>query len=613
LADRPLFSKFLILSAGATFRAFARSQNNNFRFSGENIMKGQRWLAALIMLLCGMDAFAQKEDDAAKEKLRRQIILTESIIGDTREFRLAENRAVVLSKIGSRLWETDQKRAGDLFRDAVNELLGAQAAAQAARRSGYQNELLTGQNTRPQILQTIAARDAEFALQSFYKTRPAAIEMAISNSRAKDSKIRNSGNDIHLAQAETQLEQTMIRMAAEQSPERAIALLKSALKKGVSNETLNLLKKLFEKDPVAANELAADIAGQLARKSYMLSSSQLDYQSIQLTTSILTEHIRERPATEKALRFEASQMRSLAEKLIEFYIERGSQSGYWLGPQLIPIAEKLAPTSVEKLKQVNKNMPQRGFHGISQDPETAKLLNGEASVEEMITGAAKLPVESRGQVYQMAANKLSGAGDFAGARSLLKEHFSGEALEGAEHSLDWNYSNHLVNTDRFAEAEALIDEFPDVNRISALLSMANSVFNSDQVKNKSYAVALLEKARGQLPAKPETNSEMSHMMQIISAYSRIDHAEAFRAFEGLIPQINELTEASVVVYGFQGNYNVRQGEMLVSQGNSLGIHIDSSIFRSLAQLDFERTLNLIAGFSRREMRVNFKQQLLEGF
>jgi hypothetical protein len=560
-----------------------------------------------------MDAFAQKEDDAAKEKLRRQTVLTESIIGDTREFRLAENRAVVLSKIGSRLWETGPKRAGDLFRDAVNELLGAQAAAQAARKSGYQNELLTGQNTRPQILQNIATRDAEFALQSFYKTRPAAIETAISNSRAKDSKIRNSGNDVHLAQAETQLEQTLIRMVAEQSPERAIALLKSALKKGVSSETLNLLKKLFEKDQAAANELAAEIAGQLARKSYMTSSNQPDYTSIQLTTSILTEHIRERPATEKVLLFEASQMRSLAEKLIDFYVERGSQSGYWLGPQIIQIAEKLAPGSVEKLKQVDKNMPRRGFHGINQDPETSKLLSGELSVEEMLAGAAKLPVESRGQVYQMAANKLSGAGDFAGARSLLNEYFSGDALESAEHSLNWTYSQHLINAGRFAEAEALIDEFPDVNRISALLSMANSVFSSDQVKNKSYAVALLEKARGQLPAKPESNNEMSQVIQIIVAYSRIEPAEAFRTFEGLIQQINELTDAAVVVYGFQGNYNVRQGEMLVSQGNSLGIYIDSSIFRTLAQADFERTLNLIAGFSRREMRVNFKQQLLEGF
>lgn len=125
-------------------------------------------------------------------------------------------------------------------------------------------------------------------------------------------------------------------------------------------------------------------------------------------------------------------------------------------------------------------------------------------------------------------------------------------------------------------------------------------------------MALIEKARGQLPAKPETSNEMSQTMQIIGAYSRIEPAEAFRMFDGLVQQINELTEAAVIVNGFQGGYSIRQGEMLVSQGNSMGIYFDFSIFRNLAQIDFDRTLSMIGAFSRREMRVNLKQQLLEG-
>ena len=126
-------------------------------------MKTMRWLWVLVVLLCCAGIFAQKEDDAAKEKQRRQLLLIESITADSRELRLAENRAIVFAKIGSKLWDLDQERARDMFQDAVNELIGAQAAAEAARKTGYQNELLTGQSTRPQVLQTIAARDAEFA------------------------------------------------------------------------------------------------------------------------------------------------------------------------------------------------------------------------------------------------------------------------------------------------------------------------------------------------------------------------------------------------------------------------------------------------------------------
>jgi len=229
----------------------------------------------------------------------------------------------------------------------------------------------------------------------------------------------------------------------------------------------------------------------------------------------------------------------------------------------------------------------------------------------MLTEASKLSVTSRTQIYQAASNRIGSAGDISRARNLLSEYLSDDALENAENSLNWTYTQHLIGADRFAEAEALIDEFPDSNRINALISLANSVFNRDEQKHKSYAAALIEKARAQLPPKPETSAEMSNLIQIISAYSRIEPSEAFRMIDALIQPINEIAEASVIVNGFQG-YSVRQGEIIVSPGNSLGIYFDTSIFRNLSQIDFDRTLNTIGGLSRREMRLSFKQQLLEG-
>ncbi|MDQ3491393.1 MAG: hypothetical protein M3449_10070 [Acidobacteriota bacterium] len=580
-------------------------------------MKSKRLLSVLMLLLLSAGIFAQSEDEAGKTKEmeRRKMVLIESMLADSRELKLGENRAIMFARIGGRLWDLDQKRARDLFQDAISELLGAQAAAEAGRKPGQQNELLAGQSTRPQILQTIATRDAEFALQSFYKSRPALIERAISNSKARNTKIGNHpGTDRQYAQTELQLEQMLIRMAADQNPEKAIALLKAALKSGISGETLGLLQKVFEKDPAAAKDLASEVAGQLARKPFII-SDQLDYQTIQVATSILSEHVRDRPATEKALWFDASQMASLAERLIAFHIDKGNQFGYGTGPQIVLIAEKLAPASVEKLKQVEKTMPRYGggLRYYSQDLEVSRLLNGETPVEQMLTEASKLSVTSRTQIYQAAANRIGSAGDISRARNLLSEYLSDDALENAENSLNWTYTQHLIGADRFAEAEALIDEFPDSNRINALISLANSVFNRDEQKHKSYAAALIEKARAQLPPKPETNAEMSNMIQIISAYSRIEPTEAFRMIDALIQPINEIAEASVIVNGFQGSsYSVRQGEMIVSQGNSLGIYFDTSIFRNLSQIDFDRTLNTIGGLSRREMRLSFKQQLLEG-
>lgn len=574
-------------------------------------MISKRWLLVSVLLCC-TGIFAQKEEDAAKEKLRRQTMLIDSITADTRELRLGENRAILFAKIGGRLWDIDLKRARDLFQDAVSELIGAQSAAESARKTGSQNVLLTGQSTRPQILQTIAARDAELALQSFYKTRPATIERAMYSVKAKDSRIRsNSGTEQYYLNNELQLEQSLLNLAADQNPERAITLLKAALKGGVSNETLHLLRKLYEKDPVAASEMAAEIVSQISRKTFIV-ANQPEHQTMQVASSILTESIRERPATEKSLRFDTSQTRPLAEKLISFYIERGSQYGYNLGPSILQIAEKYTPSMVEKLKNAEKIMPRRGLHYVNPDEAMAKLLNNDTPVEQVLAEAAKLPAESRGRVYQSAATRLTAAGDFTRARSILNDNFSDEALENAVSTLDWYYAHQLMNQGRYPEAEALIDQFPESNKQSAMIALATAVFNKDAEKNKSYAGALLEKARTQLSPRPETNTEMSQTMQVIGAYTKIEPPEAFRMFEGLVPQLNELTEAAVVMSGFQGNASIRQGEMLVEQSNSLGFYLDFVIVRNLAQIDFDRTMSIIASFARREMRVNLKLQLLEG-
>ena len=152
---------------------------------------------------------------------------------------------------------------------------------------------------------------------------------------------------------------------------------------------------------------------------------------------------------------------------------------------------------------------------------------------------------------------------------------------------------------------------PEKNRMWALINLANVAFSKDSKENRAYAVAVLAKARSGIPDRPDNSSEMSNLMQIVSAYANIDADEAFRSLSGLIPQINELTDASVVVYGFQGNSSVRQGEMMMAHGNSLGFHLDQSIFSRLAEKDMVKTMALIDGFTRLESRISLKLQLAE--
>lgn len=573
-----------------------------------------RSLIVLLLLIFPFYVFAQETDDAAQEKQRRQMVLINQILGDIPQLKLGENRAFVYAKVGSLIWKTDEKLARTLFQNAVGELINAQTQAEAdTRNAPYQNNLLTGQNPRPQILNLIAARDAELALDYLVKTRPSKISKALLTAPNKSSKISTSNNSYaYLAQNERNLEQNFTRLAADQSPERAIKLLKESLKKGLTNQTLSLLKKLHTKDAEAANEIASEIVGKLIQSDFKGANGGYS-QNANVALTFLTDYIRPKNETEKYIKFDNSQMRSLADKLISFALQQTNRYGSSYAFSMLPIAEKLSPGSVAKLKQMQNNVSRNSGWG-NLPPEVAKLVRNSETTAEMILGAAaKVPVNSRRQIYQMAANKFAQQGDINRATEVLNDNFADDALDEALRNLNAQYSYTLISAGKFAEAERIIDGFPENVRLNALINLANAIYQKNPEENKSYAASVLGKARAAIPYKPENTNEMSILMQIISAYSIIEPAESFRMFESVIPQINELTEASAVLYGFQRGSNVKQGEFLMTNGNSLGIiSINNGILRKLAEKDFDRTMNLINIFSRREHQVNLKMQLAEG-
>jgi hypothetical protein len=557
---------------------------------------------------------AQDSEEAAKTKQHRQTLLLEQIVADIPNMKLGENRALVYARLGNIVWKTDQNRARKFFQNAASELVNAQISAEADKKnSGFQYDLISGQTARPQILQTIAACDAELALEYLYKTRPAAITKAFSMASVKNSKISNHSNNYsYLVQNEDNLEQSFVRLAADQNPERAIKLLKESLKKGFSEQTLGLLKKLHEKDVEAADEIASEVVGKLIGINFNPQNAAV-YQQLNVTTNFLTEFTRKKAETEKAVKFNESQMRGLADKLISFYLQQNNGRAYFNAYAIIPIAEKLAPSSVESLKKLQRNSLYNGFdRGYEFDPEVNKILGGEATAEQLLIEAKKFPVSSRRQIYQTAANKFAQQGDLNRATGILKDNFDDDALEQEIHNLNSQFVYSLSSAGKFTEAERVIDGFPENLRVNALTNLANAIYRKNPEENKSYAVAVLGKARSLISAKPEDTTEMSNLMQIISAYSAIEPVEAFRLFEPLIQQINELSEAAVIINGFQRNSNIKQGEFVITSGNSWGIYgAEFSVLSKLSTDDFERVLSLIDNFSRREMRVSLKLQLAE--
>ena len=244
------------------------------------------------------------------------------------------------------------------------------------------------------------------------------------------------------------------------------------------------------------------------------------------------------------------------------------------------------------------------------DAAYQKLMAADTPAEQMLAAATKFPVENRRQIYEAASNKFLGRGDAQAAREVLAENFTDEARDQVLMNFDLQNSYNLIGQGKFAEAERVIDGLPDQQRVSALVNLANSVFAKDQKENKAYALALLVKATQLTNEKPESSVEMSMLTQVIAGYGNVDPAEAIRLFEGLVPKINELTDAAAIVNGFQNGSNVREGEFVMTQGDPFNNYgANSSMIGSFGKFDFDRTMKLIDSFSRQEMRISLRLQL----
>lgn len=570
----------------------------------------------LILLCAGAVLAQEKADDktqnadADKLKAERRSKLIASIAREASELTLPENSAIISARLGASIYKEDPERGGKLFRDSIASLVAAQYIAESNKNSNQRNwDLLNSQSVRPAILNYIAPSDAEFALESLYKTRPSAVQKALAQG-TRSAKINNlGGNTAYLAQQEIGLEQRIIRMLAEQKPQRSIDMLKETIKKQLSSETLAMLKKVWEKEPSAGNELANGVVDRLISTSFT-TNNQPNYDLFNVANTILSEAVRERPPEERGIAFDESRLRSLAQKVVAAYIEN-ARIGYIPISTLEPVLRKFGlSASLPLLKKASESNIGFGHRGGPEDPEYTKLMANNPTPDEMLAQAKKFEPETRRSLYVTAANKMSDSGQYDRAVAMLNEQLEDDALENAISSLNWYYAHLLVQRGDYDGAEAMMMQFPESNRISALTSLAQTVYGKDPKENRGRANSILQRVRSLLPDKPETSLEYQQLFQLIGVMVTIEPSEAFRNLEPVVEPVNELTEAWAIVNGFQGG-TIRRGEYLMTQGYNPGIYFDQAMFSKLAQEDFSRTTRMIDGFSRREMRITLLMGLLE--
>lgn len=570
-------------------------------------------LSFLALTLAAATAFPQEEPDADAAKLKelRRAVLIAKVATDAEQLKLSENRAILSAKLGAVSWKTDHEKGKKLLQAAVFELNAAQQEAESTKGNAHLfNDLLNSQNIRPQILNTIASVDPQYALESLYRSRPAAVAQALA-SEAGEKLSAQVPNATYHAQAEINLEQRLLRMVADKDPDRAEGILKDMIRKRLSNVTHESLRRLYSLNADAANELANDVLGRLNSAAFM-ANNQPVYDLLQLSSGIIADHIRERSPDEKSLTFNDSAVRSLSVKLINTYVENVTRVGYFPLEQFETFAKRYAPSQVERLRKAAESTRSGwgGHRELAVNPEYSEFLKTNPSADQLVQNAGRFSPDIQRQIYQNAATKLSEGGQYQNAIALLTDRFEGEALDNAISGLNHHHAYHLMNKGEFDAAEALMMEFHENTRVPALTSLSQAIYNKNPTENKNRAAGILRRVRTLLPDRPETYNDINQLFGLINAMAPIEPADSFATLEPLIHQINTLTQAFAIIQSYQGG-QMRHGEYQMAGGMNFGVHIDQNMFRTLAIYDFDRTNALIDVLARNEVRISIRMYLAE--
>src|SRR5205085_10116390 len=244
-------------------------------------------------------------------------------------------------------WKRDEKRARTLFRDAVLDLAAATGDQDAAKRDRSYWVLM---QLRPQLLQMIAARDPQLALDLLRESRPAAGDDAGAGSGMGDQELR--------------MEQSIAAQAADSDPKAALKMAEESLGKGVTFGVMGVLDRLRQKDSEAATRLAGEVVEKLQGETLSNGSEAALVAASLLRTALLPQaaeqyfygasfanRAAEKP---KPLVLEDGDVRALADLVSRAALRDSTASGaFGLTMQirtLLPELEKLVPARAAQLR-----------------------------------------------------------------------------------------------------------------------------------------------------------------------------------------------------------------------------------------------------------------------
>jgi hypothetical protein len=565
---------------------------------------------ALILSLAAIVAaqtIPEKKATEDRENLQKEAVaFLRETLTDVNSMRSLENRISFTAELAGLMWFHDEREARSMYGGVINDFkdlltrydaqinsLGITPEDGDGRSSPMSfmmeptdksralRRIAIAMGVRQQIAMSIAEHDPDLAF-TFYTDSL----LAISNPEFR----KRSGN------GDTYFETQLLSQIAETNASKAAQFATKMLTKEVGYQHVELLKKIYAKDP----EKGADYGGAILSR---LKTDKLESSGFYVLESLMrfggeTLDASKKPGGKKPV-YTNAELRELAEIFAQALLNRADSDS--ISQSYIEIIQKYSPGRAVQLKAKFKS-------GSSDYRRGSNSMYAATNVAYGAANAAANSAYYGDPISNSSSNSNPAYEEQEKAARKLMEDVQGLSTK----QLPKEEREKII-----AQARKIITQTPgSEQKIAALGMLAAQVA---KMGDKELAGEIMRDAEALVNPSPKNYRDFLLTWLLVTGYANSDPDKAFPLLEETIGRANDTLAAFIKVGEFidVAEEMIQDGEVQVGafggqmvRGLTSELGMADSTIQVLARADFGKTKNLTNRFDRTEIRVLTKMMIL---
>jgi hypothetical protein len=576
-------------------------------------------IAMVVSIIVPRASRAQTATDAQKEKEKAQrqelqkttLALLNEIASGAWGLKLPENRIFIMSSAADLLWPFDEKRASNLYWDALNSITSLNVAVQKTGVTVAKSERVkigkiyySALMLRRRLLIQVARRDAQLALEMLRASRLV---------RPRQPGSENSFAD------DRRLEQEIAGEVAARDPAQALQLARQSLSKGLTFELLNLLQQLQQRDSEKASQFAGDIITKLQTTNVATDSraSIIALHLLQTSKKVeANESTKDLPGGRwKELNLTDDQKRELVEMLTDAALSTSANSNLLSEiSEVMPEIEQFFPERRAALERKIAAFSET-LSRDQRDQNTYNTLIRRGDQEELVRVAASADDRARQLLYQQAAVIAVARG----ATDSFREFLSKEVSDSGERRkvLEFLDNEEITTTAGRKQIDQLRKLLPKIDRKEERArAMAELAVLLKEKGEDAEASTLLDDAASLIKTDLKDEKQTNALLSLLCAYAIVDPSKAFALAERTVDRANSQISLLMLLDRVVNSGAVRKSEIILEQAGIMSLDFLALKYgkgvAALANVDFNRTRALADRFDRNELRLMAQLMIARG-